>query len=356
MNGMAQKQGNAFRYERRNLLRKVPQMNGRYLTIALMALAVLLVGCSPSPADGPSLEGTQWVLVALEGEPPLPDRAPSAEFSADQISGSASCNHYFGTYAVSGGDITITDVARTEMYCMDPEGVMGQEEAFVAALTSAAGYRFAGARLELLATTGSLILAFEPPPAVSGAPTPIPPAPNTVATKTAPAPAAEAPTPVPPTPTAEATETAPPPAFEAPAGFKPYQDSVTGISVYIPEGWVVTGVVPGERVILQSYPEDKYVGGGGQQPGDTKCDLTIRPPDVSVVDAIQALRSDTFATIVSEQEIVLQSGELGIRVEVESMGPSISLFTEIEGRTVVLTCFGEFALFDEIAGTLGATE
>ena len=141
-------------------------MNGRNLTIALMALAVLLVGCSPSPADGPSLEGTQWVLVALEGEPPLTGRAPSAEFSADQISGFASCNHYFGTYAVSGSEITITDVARTEMYCMDPEGVMDQEEAFVAALTSAASYRLADARLEFLDATGSVILTFEPPPAV----------------------------------------------------------------------------------------------------------------------------------------------------------------------------------------------
>ena len=84
--------------------------------------------------------------------------------------------------------------------------------------------------------------------------------------------------------------------------------------------------------------------------------LTIHPPDVSVADAIQALRSDTFATIVSEQEIVLQSGEPGIWMEVESMGPSISLFTEINERTVVLTCFGESAPFDEIAGTLGATE
>lgn len=131
---------------------------------------------------------------------------------------------------------------------------------------------------------------------------------------------------------------------------------MTGISVYVPESWVVTGVMPGQFAILQSYPEGKYVGGEGREPGDTKCDLTIRPPGVSLADAIQALRSDTFATIVSEQEIVLQSGELGIRMEVESMGSSISLFTEINGRTVVLTCFGEFAPFDEIATTLGATE
>jgi hypothetical protein len=177
-----------------------------------------------------------------------------------------------------------------------------------------------------------------------------------VATKTAPTPTAEAPTPVPPTPTAEATETAPPPAFEPPTGFKQYQDSVTGISVYVPESWVVTGVVPGQQAILQSYPETKYVGGEAFEPGDTKCDLTIRPPDVDVASHIQRLKSDPSVTIVSEREMVLQSGQPGTRFEVESMGRSLSLITEINERVVVLTCFGELAPFDQIAVTLGVAD
>jgi heat shock protein HslJ len=146
--------------------RRSDEMHGKKLTIALMAWAVLLVGCSPGPADSPSLEGTQWVLVTLEGEPPLTGTAPSAEFSADQIGGSAGCNHFFGTYTVSSGSITISDVGSAEMYCMEPEGVMDQEQAFLAALASAIGYRLAGARLELLDATGRVILAFEPPPAM----------------------------------------------------------------------------------------------------------------------------------------------------------------------------------------------
>jgi heat shock protein HslJ len=99
-------------------------MNSRDLTITLMIWAVLLVGWRPSPADGPSLEGRQWVLVTLEGKLPPTGTAPSAEFSADQISGSAGCNHYFGTYVVSGGSITISDVGSTEMYCMDLNHVL----------------------------------------------------------------------------------------------------------------------------------------------------------------------------------------------------------------------------------------
>jgi heat shock protein HslJ len=315
--------------------REVLEMKGRNLTILLTVVAILLAGCSPGPADGPSLEGTEWVLVSLDGEPPLAGAVPSAAFSADQIEGSAGCNHYSGTYAVDGSDITISDVAHTEMACSEPEGVMVYERAFLDALTSAASYREDGARLELLDAAGSTILTFEPPPAVSTA--------------------TETPTAAPSTPTPEPTQTPLPP-FEPPAGFVPYQDPVTGISVYIPEPWVVTGIVPGEYAILQSYAEDKYVGGEAREPGDTKCDLAIRPPEVDVADAIQTLRSDPLATIVSEQEVVLQSGQPGTRMEVESMGPSISLFTEVNGRTVVLTCFGDFAQFDEIATTLGAAE
>ena len=93
---------------------------------------------------------------------PLAGRAPSAEFAADQISGSAGCNTYFGTYEVSDGEITIGDLAVTEMWCMEPEGVMDQEEAFLAALASVTGYRLAGEQLELLDGTGETILSFEP--------------------------------------------------------------------------------------------------------------------------------------------------------------------------------------------------
>jgi heat shock protein HslJ len=329
------------------LIAMVGHHGGSISMIALIALAVALGGCSPSPADSASLEGTHWALVTLRGEPPLTGTTPSAEFSADQLSGSTGCNHYFGTYQVSGSDITISDVARTEMYCADPEGVMDQEDAFVAALASVASYRLTGEQLELLDATDTAILAFEPPPAVPDTPTAAPPTPTL-------APATR--TPAQPTPTAAAAEPAAPAIFQPPVGFKKYQDAATGISVYVPESWTVTGVLPGQSAILQSYPEDKYIGGEALEPGDTKCDLTIRPPDVSVADAIRELRSDALATIVSEQEIVLRSGELGIRMEVESMGPSISLFTEVNERTVVLTCFGELAPFDEVAGTLSTTE
>ena len=135
-------------------------MNGRNLIVAGMALAVLLAGCGSSPAEGPSLEGTKWVLVTLGGEAPLPGTAPSAEFSADQIRGSAGCNTYFGTYEGRGSELSIGDVAHTEMWCMEPEGVMDQEKAFLAALAAVASYRVDADRLELQDEAGTQILVF----------------------------------------------------------------------------------------------------------------------------------------------------------------------------------------------------
>ena len=63
-----------------------------------------------------------------------------------------------------------------------------------------------------------------------------------------------------------------------------------------------------------------------------------------------------MTTILSEQEIILSYGQPGFRFELKNMGRANALITEINGRVVVLTCFGDFTLFDEIAVTLKPIE
>ena len=53
-------------------------------------------------------------------------------------------------------------MAITAMACLSPEGVMDQEQAFLAALASVTSYQLAGERLELLDSTGDVVLSFEP--------------------------------------------------------------------------------------------------------------------------------------------------------------------------------------------------
>ena len=83
---------------------------------------------------------------------------------------------------------------------------------------------------------------------------------------------------------------------------------------------------------------------------------TIHPLGTSVADVTPKNRADPPVTIISEREIVLQSGQMGKRFEIDGMGRSLSLIAEVNERAVVLTCFGELAPFDEIAVTLGASE
>ena len=158
-----------------------------------------------------------------------------------------------------------------------------------------------------------------------------------------------------PTVTAIPTDVAPASTPEPPAGFRRYVNGTSGVSLWVPESWTV--IEPGPHSpILQSYPQDKYVGGEPRQPGDTKCDLTIHPAGTGMADVIQQIRSAPLTTIVSERELLLQSGRSGMRLEVDSMGRALSLITSIEERAVVLTCFGDLASFDEMAATLGTSD
>jgi heat shock protein HslJ len=139
-------------------------MNGSTLIVTVITLAGLLVGCGARPTDSPSLQDTRWVLVTFGEAPPLTGTAPSAEFCGGQIRGSAGCNTYSGAYTVSESDIAIGDIASTEMWCMEPEGVMDQEQAFLAALASVTSHRLAGPQLEFLDPAGRVLLTFEPQP------------------------------------------------------------------------------------------------------------------------------------------------------------------------------------------------
>jgi heat shock protein HslJ len=74
-------------------------------------------------------------------EPPLPGTRLTATFSEDgRLTGSAGCNSYSASYTFDRGVLEIAEIARTEMLCKGPAGVMEQEERFLDALSSATEY------------------------------------------------------------------------------------------------------------------------------------------------------------------------------------------------------------------------
>jgi heat shock protein HslJ len=124
-----------------------------------------------------------WVVQQINGQPLIAGSTVTVEFaSGGRISGSAGCNGYGGLYEMqadpidssAGGDghgnpfeaqagrITIGQVAITEMYCMDPAGVMDQEQAFLKALSAVARYQEAHYRFDLLDDAGQVVLSLFP--------------------------------------------------------------------------------------------------------------------------------------------------------------------------------------------------
>jgi heat shock protein HslJ/LysM repeat protein len=116
------------------------------------------------------LEGTLWTLVSY-GDPSAPQAVLegseiTAEFDSAEgtVSGSAGCNSYFGSYEVDGETITFGLLGSTLMACLEPEGIMDQEQAYLAALASVATYHIQGDKLEIRDADGALVLQFTAKP------------------------------------------------------------------------------------------------------------------------------------------------------------------------------------------------
>jgi heat shock protein HslJ len=97
----------------------------------IAALSMIAPACLGSDfAD--SLERS-WQLKSgvIDGEEiPILDSHPvTITFDADQVSGTASCNGFGGTYELDGATIAIGDLAMTEMGCF-PEETMQAEAMF----------------------------------------------------------------------------------------------------------------------------------------------------------------------------------------------------------------------------------
>jgi heat shock protein HslJ len=113
------------------------------------------------------LQGTQWQLIDLDDGsesliPVLPETEISAHFSEDGLlSGSAGCNGYSASYDVTNGSINVAGLVMTEIYCLEPEGLMDQETQYLVDLSDAAAYLLGDDLLAVLNPEGALILRFE---------------------------------------------------------------------------------------------------------------------------------------------------------------------------------------------------
>ena len=113
---------------------------------------------SPPAASAPALDGTEWVLAALGGRPPVPGTRVTLELQERSAGGYGGCNWYGGVYRADGGFV-VDSVMSTMRACI-AEGVTEQESAYLAALARVREARRAGERLELADSAGTVLLAF----------------------------------------------------------------------------------------------------------------------------------------------------------------------------------------------------
>jgi heat shock protein HslJ len=115
------------------------------------------------------LKGTVWELRSYNsGEEALVSSLAGTEITAvfdgdGSLAGSAGCNSYTASYETDGDSVTIGPVATTRMMCAEPEGIMEQEAAFLAALGSATTYQIRGETLELTDDDGTRIAILAQP-------------------------------------------------------------------------------------------------------------------------------------------------------------------------------------------------
>ena len=114
------------------------------------------------------LQDTRWSLVDFHDSrgtlvPLLPETTITLEFSEDGLlSGSAGCNGYSASYDAASGVINIAAMVMTEIYCMEPEGLMDQETAYLTALSKAASYTIVEDTLALQDEDGALLMRLTP--------------------------------------------------------------------------------------------------------------------------------------------------------------------------------------------------
>ncbi len=107
-----------------------------FKNIIFITLLILLQGCSGSmtPANESSLSG-KWIVESIAGKPVIAATNPAyIEFSnEDRISGSASCNRFFGKFLLNGSKMSISEAGSTRMMCAGP--VIEQENRFLSTLS-----------------------------------------------------------------------------------------------------------------------------------------------------------------------------------------------------------------------------
>ena len=118
-------------------------------------------------ADMTPLTGDVWLCTGYNnGQQAVVsvalDTTITIEFSEhDKATGSSGCNTYEAQYeADEEGNMELSQIAVTQMFCGSPDGIMTQEEAFLSALVTVGAFDIRGDALTLRTAEGEIAATF----------------------------------------------------------------------------------------------------------------------------------------------------------------------------------------------------
>jgi len=130
------------------------------IIIAGMLLVFTVIGLAACSSPDYMLDDTEWFLMSYGEQNNLQfiieDTEITATFDSTEgkVSGSAGCNVYFARYEVRDNELSIFEMASTEMACVSPEGVMEQEQEFLTILAGAQSFQVDDTTLTIFCSGG----------------------------------------------------------------------------------------------------------------------------------------------------------------------------------------------------------
>jgi heat shock protein HslJ len=115
----------------------------------ILLFGVLFTACQPVtepevPGTGQEqtdIENTNWLVSTLDQESLIEGTTITAQFTGTEIVGDAGCNSYTASYQAEGNNFTVGEVIQTEIACMEPPGVMEQEQRYLQILREVSSYQ-----------------------------------------------------------------------------------------------------------------------------------------------------------------------------------------------------------------------
>lgn len=109
-------------------------------TVTVITDGKTVKGCGGPVLPPANLDGTQWRILSINGTDVVGEPRAEVRFSNGDISGSAGCNRFNGTYVADGKRLTTGQLMTTRMGCPEPQNA--QEVSFFALMAKPVSIRF----------------------------------------------------------------------------------------------------------------------------------------------------------------------------------------------------------------------